>query len=104
LRARQINEAQGEAQAILLKAQATADSLERISKVIGESKASGQDAMSLQVATKYIEAFGGIARTGNTVVIPSNVADVAGMVTGMMGVFQGMQASRRAPPSSPDSA
>ncbi|KAJ3148626.1 hypothetical protein HDU86_007380 [Geranomyces michiganensis] len=85
---RQINHAQGEAEAILLRAQANAQSIERIAHAIQSNGANGQDAVALSVAEKYIDAFGNLAKEGTTVVVPSNVADVSGMVTQMMSVFK----------------
>ncbi len=31
--------------------------------------------VNLKVAEKYVEAFAGLARTGNTLIVPSNMAD-----------------------------
>ncbi|KAJ3157169.1 hypothetical protein HDU89_002581 [Geranomyces variabilis] len=85
---RQINHASGEAEAILLRAQANAQSIERIAHAIQSNGTTGQDAVALSVAEKYIDAFGNLAKEGTTVVVPSNVADVSGMVTQMMSVFK----------------
>ncbi len=48
----------------------------------------GIEATQLRVAEQYVTQFGGIAQKGNTVVLPANVADVAGMVAIAMKVFQ----------------
>ncbi|KAI8917534.1 hypothetical protein DFJ77DRAFT_309094 [Powellomyces hirtus] len=101
---RQINHAQGEAEAILLRATANATSIERIAQAIADHGATGQDAVSLSVAEKYIDAFSGIAKEGTTVVVPSNVADVSGMVTQMMSVYKAVsdgQAQNKPTPRPP---
>ncbi|KAJ3268129.1 hypothetical protein HDV01_003383 [Terramyces sp. JEL0728] len=85
-KARQINTAQGEAQSILLKAQANAEAIARISKALLDEKS--KDAVQLNIAEKYIESFGNIAKEGTTVVVPQNISDVAGMVTQMMAVMK----------------
>ncbi|HEX7081728.1 MAG TPA: band-7 C-terminal domain-containing protein [Gammaproteobacteria bacterium] len=36
--------------------------------------------MQLRVAEQYIEEFGNLAKSGNTLVVPANLADLAGMV------------------------
>ncbi|KAI8848926.1 hypothetical protein BC829DRAFT_417221 [Chytridium lagenaria] len=74
-KAEQINQAEGENRSILLKAEATAVAIERVAEAIRKNGAAGQDAISLTVAEKYIDAFGNIAKQGTTVVVPSNVSD-----------------------------
>ncbi len=77
-RQQQINEAEGQASAILAVARATAEGLNLVAAAL---RAEGGDkAMQLRVAEQYLEQFGGIARTANTVVLPANVADVGSMI------------------------
>ncbi|MGH7856002.1 MAG: band-7 C-terminal domain-containing protein, partial [Candidatus Binatia bacterium] len=40
----------------------------------------GYEAVQLRVAEQYISEFGNIAKQGNTLIVPSNLADVASMV------------------------
>ena len=40
----------------------------------------GEKAASLSVAELYVSAFGNLAKTNNTVVLPANVGDAASMV------------------------
>ncbi|KND00434.1 uncharacterized protein SPPG_04753 [Spizellomyces punctatus DAOM BR117] len=101
VKARQINHAQGEAEAILLRAQANSQSIERIAQAIQSHGNTGQDAVSLSVAEKYIEAFGALAKEGTTVVVPSNVNDISGMVTQMMTVYNAVRDGRPGPRSAP---
>lgn len=84
----------GEAEAILARANATAESIRRISKAIGENGVNGQDAISLSVAEKYVDAFGNLAKEGTTVIVPANANDMVGMVGSMMGVFEGLKKGR----------
>ena len=77
-RAGSINEAEGEAEAILAVATATAEGLAKVAgAVIVEG---GVDAMQLKIAQQYIEEFGNLARKGNTFVIPANLADLTSMM------------------------
>jgi regulator of protease activity HflC (stomatin/prohibitin superfamily) len=78
VRQQQINEAQGQAEAILAVANATAEGLERIARAL--SQEGGVAAMQLRVAEEYIGQFGNLAKAGNTLVVPANLSDVAGMV------------------------
>lgn len=43
--------------------------------------------VSVQVAEKYIEALGKMAKASTTVVVPANVADASSMVTQAMAVY-----------------
>jgi regulator of protease activity HflC (stomatin/prohibitin superfamily) len=77
-RQQQINEAQGQAEAILAVANATAAGLERIARAL--SQEGGAAAMQLRVAEEYIGQFGNLAKAGNTLVVPANLSDIAGMI------------------------
>jgi regulator of protease activity HflC (stomatin/prohibitin superfamily) len=74
----QINEAEGEASAILAVATATADGLRQVGAAL--TSEGGDAAMQLRVAQQYIDEFGNLAKTGNTLVIPANLADLASMI------------------------
>jgi C-terminal region of band_7 len=47
----------------------------------------GLQAANLKVAELYIQAFGNLAKTGNTLIVPSNLSDVAGLVASAMTVL-----------------
>jgi regulator of protease activity HflC (stomatin/prohibitin superfamily) len=80
-----INKAQGDATAIRLVAEATAAGIQMVAEAIG--KEGGMAAANLNVAELYISAFGNLAKTNNTLIIPSNVSDVAGLVASAMSVL-----------------
>jgi regulator of protease activity HflC (stomatin/prohibitin superfamily) len=88
-RQQRINEAEGEAQAILAVASATAQGIRMVAEAI--QAPGGQEATRLRVAEQYVTQFGELAKKGNTVILPANVADVAAMVTTAMRVFQNDQ-------------
>jgi hypothetical protein len=50
----------------------------------------GNMAMNLRVAEKYVDAFGKIAKEGNTMIIPSNASDVSSMVAQALGVYKNL--------------
>lgn len=79
-----INFAKGESDALVLKAKARAESLERIGKSL--SKDSGKDAGSLVVAEQYVTAFQELAKKSNTLLLPSDVGNVPGMVTQVLEI------------------
>jgi regulator of protease activity HflC (stomatin/prohibitin superfamily) len=81
----QVNKAQGEAQAIELVANANANAVRAVAAAIGAP--GGMSAANLKVAEKYIEAFDNLARTNNTLIIPSNLGDIAGLIASAMTVL-----------------
>lgn len=81
-----INEAQGQAEAIVLAGQARAKSIELVAKALEEGN--GQNAASLAVAEKYVQAFQELARTNNTIILPANAGDVSGMVAQAMTIYK----------------
>lgn len=78
LKLKQINEAEGKAQEIALLAQATAQGIAQIAQAI--ELPGGKDAVNLRVAEQYVREFGKLASENNTMIIPSNLGDVGGMV------------------------
>ncbi len=85
-RQQQINEAEGEANAILAIAGATAEGLRRVAQAINEP--GGFEAVQLRVAEQYVGEFGKIAKSTTTIVVPSNLADVASMLSVAMNVIR----------------
>lgn len=82
-RAEQINRATGEAEAILLRAQASAEGIRRIADAITGTPG-GHHAVSLTVADKYVDAFAQLAKETNTLILPASANDAAGMVAQVM--------------------
>src|SRR5687767_1370062 len=74
----QINEAEGEAAAIRSVAIATAEGIRSVAEAI--KLPGGYEAVQLRVAEQYIGQFGELAKKGNTIVLPANVADVGSMM------------------------
>jgi regulator of protease activity HflC (stomatin/prohibitin superfamily) len=95
LKSEQINMASGEAEAILLKATATARGIDAVAQAIRDGKDSAQNAVSLTVADKYIEAFGQLAKEGTAVVVPGNVGDMGGMIASAMAVYGKVNESQK---------
>ncbi len=87
---KQINEAQGKAQEIELIAQATADGLRKVAEAIQAQ--GGTDAVNLRVAEQYIKEFGKLAKETNTLILPSNLGDIGGMVSTLTKTFESVKA------------
>ena len=85
-RERRINEAVGQASEIEKIAEATAKGIREIASAINEQ--GGKDAVNLRVAEQYIKEFGKLAKTNNSLIIPSNLSDMAGMIASAMTVIR----------------
>ncbi len=82
-----INNAQGNAAAILAIAEANAGAIRQVADAINAP--GGMNAVNLKIAEQYVAAFSGIARTGNTLIVPANLTDLAGLVSAATTVFRG---------------
>lgn len=87
-----INNAQGEAAAVLAIAEATA---EAVRKVAAATQApGGMEAVNLKVAEKYVDAFAGLAKTNNSLVIPANLSDVGSLIATAMTAVRSQGAGK----------
>ncbi|OHB65262.1 MAG: stomatin 2 [Planctomycetes bacterium RBG_13_60_9] len=75
---RRINEAEGRAFEIQAVALATAEGIRKIASAINDK--GGADAVNLRIAEQYLNEFGKLAKTNNTMIIPSDLADIAGVI------------------------
>lgn len=87
----EINKAQGQAAATLAIAQATAEALRMVAEATNAP--GGMNAVNLQVAEKYVEAFSKLAKEGNTLVVPANLGDLSTMITSAMTMVKGVGAN-----------
>ena len=88
-----INKAQGEATALRVVADATAAAVNVVAEAIG--KEGGLQAANLKVAELYIGAFGNLAKTNNTMIVPTNLSDVASVVASAMTVLDRTRAGAK---------
>jgi len=86
-----INTAQGEAEAIKAVAAATAQAIQQVAQAI--QSPGGMDAVNLKVAEKYVEAFGNVAKAGNTLILPGNLSDMGTMVATAMSIVKSQSRS-----------
>ncbi|NBA88534.1 paraslipin [Emticicia sp. CRIBPO] len=82
----QINKAEGEASAIKAVAEATAEGIRLVASAIKEK--GGMEAVQLKVAENYIDQFGKLAKSTNTMILPSNLADVSAVIATAMSVIK----------------
>jgi len=82
---KRINEAAGRASEIEQIARATANGLRAIAQAISEEN--GLNAVNLRIAEQYLTEFGKLAKQNNTIILPSNLTDVAGIIATATSVF-----------------
>uniref|UniRef100_A0A8C7WP73 Stomatin-like protein 2, mitochondrial n=1 Tax=Oryzias sinensis TaxID=183150 RepID=A0A8C7WP73_9TELE len=96
-KAEQINKAAGEAQAVIAKAEAKAKAIRMLSEALTEQN--GNAAASLSVAEQYVSAFSNLAKQSNTILLPSNMGDISGMVSQAMTIYSTLsKTSQKLPP------
>ena len=83
----EINKAEGQAAATLTIAKATAEALRTVAAATQTE--GGMTAVNLQVAEKYVDAFGKLAKENNTLIVPGNMGDMSGMIASAMKIVEG---------------
>jgi regulator of protease activity HflC (stomatin/prohibitin superfamily) len=82
----QINEAEGQAAAILSIATATSEGIRKVAEAI--QAPGGFQAVQLRVAEQYISQFGNLAKQSTTLIIPSTLSDISGVIASAMNVIK----------------
>ena len=82
---KRINEAEGTAAEIERVATATAAGIREIASSIEEK--GGLNAVNLRIAEQYLDKFGKLADKNNTMIIPSNLADISSIIASATSVF-----------------
>ncbi|MBD8533091.1 MULTISPECIES: SPFH domain-containing protein [unclassified Massilia] len=81
-----INRAQGEANAIVAIAEASATALRQVGAAIRDP--GGEDAMNLRVAEHYVDAFGKLAKTNNSIIVPANLGEMSGLIASALHIVK----------------
>ncbi len=86
-RARRINEAEGRAKEITLVAEAQAEGIRKVAAALNEP--GGLNSVNMQLAQQYLTQFGNLAKQNNTMIIPSDLANVAGVIKACSSIVKG---------------
>ena len=86
-REKRINEAEGRAKEIMLVADAQAEGIRKVAAALNEP--GGLNSVNMQLAQQYLTQFGHLARQNNTMIIPSDLANVAGVLKACTGIIKG---------------
>ncbi|TFW32961.1 SPFH domain-containing protein [Massilia horti] len=81
-----INRAQGEAAAIVALAEASASALRQVGEAVHAP--GGMDAVNLRVAERYVDAFGGLAKTNNSIIVPADLGDMSGLIASALQIVK----------------
>jgi len=82
----EINKAQGEASAITAVADATADAIRKIAAAI--QTPGGEQAVTLKVAERAVEAYAQLAQKNNTMIVPGNMSEVSALIATAMALMK----------------
>jgi len=82
---RRINEAAGRASEIEMVAIATAKGITEIAHSINEE--GGMNAVNLRIAEQYLTEFGKLAKTNNSMIVPADLSDIAGIISSITSVL-----------------
>lgn len=82
---KRINEASGRAAEIELVAVATAKGIREIALSINEE--GGMNAVNLRIAEQYLNEFGKLAKTNNSMIVPADLSDIAGVISSITSVL-----------------
>lgn len=93
---KRINLAEGKAYEIQRVAEATSEGLRKIALSIKEE--GGADAVNLRIAEQYLTEFGNLAKTNNTMILPSNLTDIAGIIATATSVIKKNESQNLQPP------
>ena len=78
--------AEGRAKEIQLVAEAQANGIRMVSEAINQP--GGTNAVNMQLAQQYLGAFGNLAKANNTMIIPTDLANIAGVVKAATSVIK----------------
>ncbi|XP_076652042.1 stomatin like 2 [Halictus rubicundus] len=82
----EINKADGAAKAMVTVAEARVKSLKLVAGALTVTDA--KNAAALSIAEQYVKAFKQMAKHNNTLILPSNVADVSSLVAQAMTIYK----------------
>ncbi|NJN40192.1 MAG: paraslipin, partial [Gammaproteobacteria bacterium] len=82
--------------AIRVVAEANAAAIRAVAESLNAT--GGMNAANLKIAEEYVAAFSNVARTNNTLILPSNLSDIAGLIASAMTVIDRTRTGGAPPP------
>lgn len=87
-----INRAKGEAESLRLVAEANAEAIRQIAAALQTQ--GGADAVNLKIAEQYVAAFNNLAKESNTLIMPTNVADIGSLISAGMKIIDSSKTAK----------
>ena len=87
---KRVNEAEGRSREIFLVAEAQANGIREVANALNEE--GGIQALNMQLAYDYLQQFGKLAQANNTMIIPSDLANVGGILKAATSIVQSEKA------------
>jgi len=83
---KRVNEAEGRSREIFLVAEAQANGIREVAKALCEE--GGMQALNMQLAYDYLQQFGKLAQANNSMIIPTDLANVGGIIKSITSIIQ----------------
>ncbi|KRX71773.1 Cactin, partial [Trichinella sp. T6] len=81
-------ESEGDASAIIARAEAKAKAIQIIANALANKD--GHNAATLAIAEQYLNAFGNLAKTNNTLILPADASNLAGVVGQALTMYKAL--------------
>ena len=81
-----INRAEGKAKEITIVAEAQAASIRAVAEALNAP--GGKDTINMQLAQQYLTQFGNLAKTNNSMIVPADLANVAGILQACTSIIK----------------
>jgi len=65
---------------------ATADGLRKVAEAL--RMPGGHEAMQLRIAEQYVTAFGNLAKSGTSMIVPANLTDISSVIATAMSAIK----------------
>jgi regulator of protease activity HflC (stomatin/prohibitin superfamily) len=72
--------------AIVALAEASSSALRQVGE--RDQLPGGMDAVNLRVAEQYVDAFGKLAKTNNSIIVPANLGDMSGLIASALQIVK----------------
>ena len=81
-----INRAEGAAKEITIVAEAQAASIRAVAEALNAP--GGKDTINMQLAQQYLKGFGNLAKTNNSMIVPADLSNVAGILQACTSIIK----------------
>lgn len=83
---KKINNAKADYESLVMASEGTAKGINLVAASL--SSTNGMDAVMVKLAENYLQQFGHLAKSNNTMIIPSNVSDVSSVLASALNIYK----------------